>query len=450
MRLEQIRKVFGAGVLEKLTTDSIFSLMIKVVAMLLSFATIVLINKIVEPSEYGTYVYALSLVSLLKILSVFGGDLWLIREVASRTIDKFNREVDRLRDTTMLLTVTVSILFSILLYMATHFTPSLFNNTAIDAIKLACLLIPFLTAIAIFQAYFRGLHKAVFAQVPDAIVRPVLVIMFLPILAYVIKSEISGTDVMGLHLLATLLVIVVFIVKSPVRTPHSDLRSGIGKVFSYQEFFLAGISLVFIAFVNQGNMFIVNILLGNLATIDDVALFSVSNRISDFVTFMQTAIVMPLAPAIARALKNDNQTEMLRLAVAASWGGFLFALPVSVCLISFPEVILGIFGEHYSSSPAALRLMVAVQLLTVALGPVNAWLVMTKNEKSAIKSSTLGLLVLILVALITIPRYGAFGGAISFSSGLLVTQLLMLGFVVSKVGINPSIGGLRLLISHDK
>lgn len=94
--------------------------------------------------------------------------------------------------------------------------------------------------------------------------------------------------------------------------------------------------------------------------------------------------------------------------------------------------------------------MVITQLITVSLGPVTVWLTMTKNEGAAIKAAVLGFVTLITVAYISIPEYGAVGGALSFSSGLLVTQLVMLAYVATRVKVDSSIFGLRYLFSQRK
>ncbi len=448
--MKLLRMIFGGSELKGLTGDAIFSLLIKVLAMLLSFSVIVLINRVASVAEFGAYMYALSIISLLRIVSVFGGERWLVREVATSVDEPNSSNGYHLKNGVLVVSMSASIIIAVGLYVAIEFAPWLFNDDALKVVKLSLLLLPLVTLVTVYQAYIRGLHRAVVAQIPDAIIRPILMVSGLLMLGFLTTITLSATELMSLQITSTLLVFVILTWVSlsiAKKFSHSNVST---EKFAYSEFLRAGVTLVFIAVVIRGSSFVINIMLGNLGTVTDVALFSVSKRVSDLVTFMQAAIVMPLAPMIAKKFKQSKQQELMKLAVAASWGGLIFALPVSVVLIVFPELILSVFGNDYSAAVNVLQIMVITQLITVSLGPVTVWLTMTKNEGAAIKAAVLGFVTLITVAYISIPEYGAVGGALSFSSGLLVTQLVMLAYVATRVKVDSSIFGLRYLFSQRK
>lgn len=450
MPLNLMRTIFGGSDLKALRGGAVFSLAIKVLAMLLSFFVIVLMNRLTSVTEFGAYMYALSLISLLRIVTVFGGERWLVREVAASRSDGGQGDTKHLLKGVLVVAMVLSLIIAFALYAVTEIAPWLLNGDALDVVKLSLLLLPLVTLVTIYQAYIRGLSRAVVAQIPEAIIRPTLVIAGLSIVGFFTVISISAVEIMSLQIIASLFALVILVLLAYSHSKPLTPTFPTTEKFSYRDFLRAGLALVMIAVVIRGSSFVVSILLGNMASVTDVAMFTVSKRLSDLVTFMQAAIVMPLAPMIAQKFKQGKKQELKRLAVVASWGSFLFALPISAILLFFPEWILSVFGSQYKDAEHVLHIMVITQLITVSLGPVTIWLTMTNNEVAAIKAAVVGFIFLVALSVVLIPGSGATGGALSFSTGLIVTQLLMLWFVMKKVQVDSSILGLRYLVISSK
>ena len=67
---------------------------------------------------------------------------------------------------------------------------------------------------------------------------------------------------------------------------------------------------------------------------------------------------------------------------------------------------------------------------------------MSKKERQALFSASVGVLVMTATAFLAIPKYGIEGAAFAYISGLLTVQILMLGCVGYLIGVNPTLLGI--------
>ena len=85
----------------------------------------------------------------------------------------------------------------------------------------------------------------------------------------------------------------------------------------------------------------------------------------------------------------------------------------------FPELYLGLFGPEFVPIAPALRIAVALQALSILLGPAGIVLVMAHREQWTLAVNAVGLVVLAIGCALVIPAWGAFGGALVGASVLL-------------------------------
>lgn len=126
-----------------------------------------------------------------------------------------------------------------------------------------------------------------------------------------------------------------------------------------------------------------------------------------------------LSPAIAGAIRLRDRTRVRRL--YRNYTALALALNVPLMLVGagFPELYLGLFGPEFVPIAPALRIAVALQALSILLGPAGIVLVMAHREQWTLAVNAVGLVVLAIGCALVIPAWGAFGGALVGASVLL-------------------------------
>lgn len=134
------------------------------------------------------------------------------------------------------------------------------------------------------------------------------------------------------------------------------------------------------------------------------------------------------APQIASALRLKDMSRLRRVYWQYALGAFAMNLPLVLAVLVAPGLILGVFGPEFVSASSALRVAVAIQAVSILLGPAGTVLVMAHRENQVIWVNVAGLVVLLAGCWFLIPAYGVFGGA-------LVSALVLLGKRVTEIAL---------------
>jgi O-antigen/teichoic acid export membrane protein len=91
-----------------------------------------------------------------------------------------------------------------------------------------------------------------------------------------------------------------------------------------------------------------------------------------------------------------------------------------------PEVLLGFFGEGFTTGSSLLRVLVLGQLINALTGPVGFALLMAKRERAFAWSMGIAAMANVLGNYIAVPLWGAFGAACVTASTVGVLNLTQL------------------------
>ena|SRR6056297_1250329 len=155
------------------------SLFLKIAYTVLTLFLTVLLARILGVEKFGVYAFCLSIVQILIIPAMLGGQQLLVREVAAY---KIKSEYHYLRGL-LARFKQVSIGFSVLISVVAGvigFWIYRENNIFIPFL-LAIILVPFFATLQLQCAVLRGLHHVLLGQVP-MMLRPGLVLLFVLII----------------------------------------------------------------------------------------------------------------------------------------------------------------------------------------------------------------------------------------------------------------------------
>ncbi len=134
-------------------------------------------------------------------------------------------------------------------------------------------------------------------------------------------------------------------------------------------------------------------------------------------------------PAIARYTGNNPKTNADRLHFLVRYSGIMLAVAATIGLPSmlFPEIIIGtIFRPEYISAAGTLRILGAY-IMVLSVGMVAAQYVLAaRMEKTYFASVILGGVLSVSLCLVLIPKFSAFGAALS----LLISHSAAMGLYV--------------------
>lgn len=412
------------------------SLLLKVAHAILTVAITVVLARALGPEGYGRYAFVYALVILCAIPAQAGLPTLLVREVAAyearggwRLMRGLLRRANQAVAAATAAIALVSALVGI--FLGDRVAE---GELAIYAWGLA--LLPLLALGNLRGAALRGLRKVVRGQLPELLLRPGLFVLALTVVA-VAGAGVSPGMAMALHagaalvafLIGAWLLLRVLPHEARSATPEYRTRAWAASVLPLT--LLAGIQVV----NNQTDV----VLLGVLASKEEVGIYRVVFQAATLVVFVLTAVNMVLAPHFARLHAMGERAELERL---ARWGAkmvLLAAAPVAAGLVIFGGPVLGfVFGTRYAVGAAALAILCVGQLANAAMGSVGLLLNMTGHERDTAVGVGLAAGANVVLNLLLIPPFGIEGAATATAASLMIWNVVLYRRVRRRLDVVPT------------
>ncbi|WP_300583495.1 oligosaccharide flippase family protein [uncultured Pseudoalteromonas sp.] len=192
----------------------------------------------------------------------------------------------------------------------------------------------------------------------------------------------------------------------------------------------------FIIMMNQSVQWSAPIIIGVFLVAEQVAFFSVAQRVALLTSFILMAVNLVVAPKFSAFHAKGDDVGIRKTALFSVRLLVLSALPIVLFMLAFPEFLMGLFGEEFRQGALILQILVLGQAVNVVTGSVGFLLQMTGHERD-MRLVTLisGFGVLISVPIFT-KFFGAFGAAAATAFFISVQNLLAVYFVKKRLGFN--------------
>jgi O-antigen/teichoic acid export membrane protein len=169
---------------------------------------------------------------------------------------------------------------------------------------------------------------------------------------------------------------------------------------------------------------------------NDVAFFSVAQRMSMLTSFVLVAINFVAAPRFAASAKLGKTEELRNTSLFCSRIMIIMATPLVIFIFFYAEFLMGLFGDEYIQAASLLQILIIGQFINVITGSVGYLLNMTGHEKDMRNVVFLsGPLALVLCFVLT-PIYGSTGTAISIAIAVASQNLFAAYIVKKRLGFN--------------
>ncbi|MFT6905925.1 MAG: O-antigen/teichoic acid export membrane protein [Oleiphilaceae bacterium] len=410
---------------------SIFSFIIRIFGALSAFCFNLSITKVLTISEAGAFFLSFSILIVFWNIGSLGMPIALVRFVG-----KFHSENKMSEVFSVVSLASKSVLLaSTILGVGLFFLADQLVNvgslpTAVTPIlKLMAFTVPAFAICNLIAFSFQGLHKPGVSILLQNILAPLLtclVLMLFFIMSY-------PTDILIVSYIFIFCAFFTFIVAIClwINLPGFSLtlnpRRDVDFTKSSRSLYVANIMGLLVQWSGI-------ILVGAFVKEEDVALFSVAQRISMLTSFVLVAVNLVAAPRFSACFSSGRLDELKNTALFCNRIMLIAATPVLLVMLFFPRFFLGLFGDEYQQATLLLQILVIGQFINVVTGSVGYLLNMTGHEKDMRNVVMLsGLLAIILGGVLT-PLYGTMGAAVATAIAVASQNLLAVVIVKKRLG----------------
>jgi O-antigen/teichoic acid export membrane protein len=417
----------------------------------LAFATQVLLARLTDAATYGLYVYTLSWVAVVGLVSVMGLDSLTIRVVGEAQAGTAQTLPRYLRWVGMRLTVQF---FSTSAVVILVLQSGWVSTELRDILLVGVPLLAGTSLLVVAQAALQGCGVA-HARWPNQLLRPIVLASIIGLLVLLEPQWVTARGLVGASVVSVAVACVVVLVwlrrtmggERQLRATRTDHASP-GHASPDQvkadhvQTKVWGKSLWALTFVASTGLLLSQtdiVLLGIFRSQVEVGLYGAATRIANLAGFGLVAVNMIVSPILARMYSQSDRTGIQTTLHLSARMAVLFSLAVTVLLMWQAERVLALFGPEFVASVDILRILLVGQLVNAFAGSSGALMVMTGNERQA--ANILGVVVVlnVIANVVLIPLYGMGGAAVATAFSIAVWSVVGLVYVYRKYDFRASV-----------
>jgi O-antigen/teichoic acid export membrane protein len=411
----------------------------KLVGAGLLFFAQVLLARLLGVSQYGIYAYALSWMTVLAIIAKMGFETSLLRFLPEYSVKRqwsLFRGVIRFSFTIVgLVAAGIFIIGHVLLF----FLRSHLDANLLLSLRIMLLVLPLFAWTAIRQSCLRGVKRIVHAEVPESILRPLV----LAAAAWIFSKSLLSFSAAWAWLCQFIAVFFSFLYGTFLlsKALPDEYKQHASETRRAQWIKVSSPMLL----MNSMNIIMAQasiVILGFYQPTTEVALFSASIRIVILATFALLAVNSIAAPLISELYYADKKNVLQSLLRNAAAAIAAITIVAGLFLFFCGRWILGLFGSEFLDAYILLQILLVGFIVKSLAGPASYVLNLTGHQNLTAKAMLIAVIISLLLNFILIPRFGAVGAAMASSITMIIWNVTLLVLNVRIVGINPSLGSL--------
>lgn len=378
----------------------------------LQLLTSILLARLLGPKQYGIYGFALALIMLLQVFAISGLENVMVRFSAAYAAAGDWALLRGLYRAIFFTATMYGVAAAALLVVITQTTflngVSAFSSHAVLAAAVPILLLPIMGTLG---AAVRGIHPGVLGQLPQYLIRPIAFLAILAILAFgghtgILSPTLAMLSQAIAASIALLFAVFSFTTKAPTpihTAPHA---------YDLGRWFKAALPLAL-----MGGLYVVNtqtdiLMLGTLSSARETGIYKVASQGGNLVAVALAATNIFISPRVAILFSEQNLPFLQRILTTTTQGMFIAATAIAAVLcITGSWLLTHLFGYQYVAAYPALVILVAGQLVNVAMGSVDVVLNMTGHERETLFVTAIAAALNITLNLLLIPAFGSVGAA---------------------------------------
>lgn len=413
------------------------SFVLRVFNLLLVLGCSVILARSLGPAEFGVYAYMFAVVTLLALPAQVGLPTLIVRETAKAYGRDDWSTLQRLWGWGGTLVLVSSSVILVVGLIFAWFLRDAVEQKYLSTYIVGLFLVPMLALSSLRGAALRGLRLIGRGQLPESIIRPLLLALLvigLPLMGL----GFTAVNAMLMHLVAAtcaFAVGAVFLWRAGARRMAVTLSE-----LKDTKAWLASIMpLAFVAAMqtlsNQTDI----VMLGILMEDANVGIYKVVVSGTGLILFGLQIANMVISPRLA---SHYAQNELVRLQQVVTFGVALsaaIAIPITFVLIVWGDRILGfVYGMEYVAGYSTLVILAVSQALNAMFGSVGMLLNMSGHERYSALWLGVSTLANISLNLILIPEFGMVGAAFATLISVCIWNVAFWRLAMRKIGIDAS------------
>ena len=423
--------------LRKVAKGTAISFAGTIVGLGLSFITTIVVVRHITQSEYGIYSLALTVVSIVALISLLGLEGGIARYIGYSKGKDDVRRISAVGSSSVKFVLMAAIPLALLLFFTSDLIAvNIFHSPELSLpLKILAIGLPFSALTAVLISIFRGLEKV---EVGVYFGNFLLPFIFLVLVLAVIFWW--GFGFIGVIYAFLASILFTFIAIS-IYTRKRLLFPLIGK----QKSSSTGKELLFFSLplLATGALGVVmnytdTLMLGNMMMPSDVGLYSTAVPLAYLLGLPLSAMRTIYTPVVSGLYSRNLMNEMKRnYVIITKWTSSL-ALPLFLMLFLFPEIILNfVYGANYVPASIALRILALWRLTHVLLGPNGSTLISIGKVRFYMWVAIISAGVNVVLNILLIPLLGIAGAATATSLSLVLMTIIRGIKLYSLAGVQP-------------
>lgn len=417
-------------------------------SILLGFVSTWIFAKLLGVEQYGVYTYLLSWLAVLGTLAAMGTESYMVKTTAAYRTAKQNGLLKGAGIFSVFVVVGVSLLIILITWFTLRHWDKLwfYNPNSLMAnpqnrhlLVIILWSLPFIALARVFEGLLRGAKFVISSQLPEMLVKPILLLMFIAIAYFLQGRSLDITDTIVMQIISVVLVAIAYFALFLKKFPHE-------LIIVQPQYQPAIWTRGMFSFLSVSILSIINVradllLLGSLATAADVGIYNIAARLADIPKTILIAANLVMAPMVAEMYAKQDLQRLQKLLTLSVRLITVSGIPFILLYIFFGTPILKIWGTAFGQGYFALVCLGGAQLFNLAMGSVGMVLMMSGHERWVSYGLALGTGVNILLNILLIPTFGLNGAAIASLATTVVWNVFLAGVVIKKLNIDPTILG---------
>jgi O-antigen/teichoic acid export membrane protein len=421
----------------RLIKGSATALMVSAAGQALTFGLQLLFARELGSSEYGVYSYLVSWMGVGLIVAKGGFDTALVRFVAAYSAKELHDRVSGVIQAAIRQAAVLGVVTTVPICAGAWLLAKSNGRSFLGAVLITGLLIPVGASSELIAAAVRGLGRAARSLSGDMLVRPIACAAILT-LAVSIGVSVGAREALGCYLLGTIASLLLsryFLLQTLSWSPEC-VAARLRRVWSRSaaSLMMANGFLVLLYSVDV-------LMLGAMDNMVSSGLYNVASKLAVLVLFIMNAAQSVAGPMMAAAYANARYGELQRIVRLLTLLSLLSGVPIAVLLALASPWMLQAFGPGFPQAAGALFVLLAMQCVNVATGPVGLLLAMTGRQSALAWLLFGGVLLNILLNLALIPRFGLMGAAWSSFIAHSAWNIAGVARIRGTLGIDCSLAG---------
>ncbi len=418
---------------------------LRIVVMAAGLGISVLLARVLGAEEFGHYVFAFSVVTILSTPVQAGLPLLLTKNLPKYQVVGDLARLRGLLVFALLFTLVFTVLALVAFWGVDYWLSRQVGGYAgREAVHLAILLLPFIALSTSLGAATRSLGRLLVGQVIETGLRQFTLLAMLGAVALgAAGARLSAEMAMQFHIAAAIVATavggVVLVLGCGV------VRGTAGMSIEWRKWALTLVPLSLIA----GLQIILSktdvVMLRGLIGAEEVAIYFIANQLGNLVLLANQAVRMVNGPMLARAVQKQDLGALQHAYSRGALFVFLFALPSAVFLLLFGAPILEVvFGPEYRSAYPVVAVFAIGYVIQALFGNTELLLKVTDNERVVMRTMMLAIIANMGLNALLIPWLGAIGAALT----TITVTLCLKGYLSREIRCRVGISAFAQIRTH--